>query len=370
MLLAWLALPAQAEAIRLAAVYHDDQPHGQIESRDPSLHVVSWPFCPSYGVSCAELAWVEVGVSIDAYVARRNGPHAAASELTQTSVEDMQPLARALETFFQEQGITSDAVKIGYAHGLVQSLDYHLDSETGWTEYPKYAIESLVDEQGDCDDGAIWTASLLLALGYTPYYVRWRTPDASKGHLSTAVPVSTGDLSEVQPPKGSPIITHEGQQLLHVDGTGSIGGCGRGCNKLGWNGWLAKGMDMTVVAAANDPNLDTLLPLSAWDNGNQHFPGRETKDWRNEDPERIKKRLENWDWEARTKQRLKNLGREDPELWLRERQPNPVGDGTWMLLSGAMGGGLLVMLWMAWRTRQKRLAEAERLAAERRKQQF
>ena len=161
MLLALLSLPANANAIRMAAVYHDDQPHGQVESRDPSLHVVSWPFCPSYGKSCSELAWVEVGVSVDAYVARRNGPHATASELTQTSVVDMQPMARALEDFFREQGITSDAVKVGYAHGLVQSLDYHLDSETGWTEYPKYAIESLVDEQGDCDDGAIWTASLL-----------------------------------------------------------------------------------------------------------------------------------------------------------------------------------------------------------------
>lgn len=370
MLLALLSLPANANAIRMAAVYHDDQPHGQVESRDPSLHVVSWPFCPSYGKSCSELAWVEVGVSVDAYVARRNGPHATASELTQTSVVDMQPMARALEDFFREQGITSDAVKVGYAHGLVQSLDYHLDSETGWTEYPKYAIESLVDEQGDCDDGAIWTASLLTALGYSPFYVRWRNKDDSGGHLSTALPIGTGDLAQVERPSDSPLITWEGQDFLHVDGTGSIGGCGRGCGKLGWNGWKAKGLSLQTVVAVAGPNLDTLLPLSAWDNGNQHFPGRQTQDWREEDPDRIRERLQDWDWEARTKSRLKDLGREDPEVWLKKRQPNPVGDGTWMLLSGAMSFGLLMALALTWRARQRRLAEAERLAAERRKQQF
>ena len=80
--------------------------------------------------------------------------------------------------------------------------------------------------------------------------------------------------------------------------------------------------------------------------------------------------IQDWDWEARTKSRLKDLGREDPEVWLKKRQPNPVGDGTWMLLSGAMSFGLLMALALTWRARQRRLAEAERLAAERRKQQF
>ncbi|MFT5586837.1 MAG: hypothetical protein ACI9VR_004439, partial [Cognaticolwellia sp.] len=205
---------------------------------------------------------------------------------------------------------------------------------------------------------------------YSPFYVRWRNADDTGGHLSTALPMGTGDLAQVKLPSESPVVTWEGQEFLHVDGTGSIGGCGRGCMKLGWNGWEAKGLSLQTVVAADDANLDSLLPLSAWDNGNQHFPGRQTQDWREEDPDRIRERLQDWDWEARTKRRLKDLGREDPELWLRKREPNPVGDGTWMLLSGAMGFGLLMMLGLGWRTRQRRLAEAERLAAERRKQQF
>ncbi|MED5374145.1 MAG: hypothetical protein VX899_24220 [Myxococcota bacterium] len=365
-------LSAQAStAIRSAAVFHDDQPHGQVESIDPSVHVLSWPFCPSYQVSCQELAWVEIGVSVDAYVARRNGPHAQASELIATSQQDLEPLARALEAFFTEQGITSDAVKVGYVQGISQSLDYHLDAETGWTEYPKYAVEMLVDEQGDCDDAAILMSALLLELGYTPYLMRWRKQEGPGGHLSTALLRSVGDLSSVEPPAGSPLIEGpEGRVFLHVDGTGTIGGCTRGCTDLGWNGWLDKGMVLEAVVAADDPLLDSDLPLRAWNNDNHFFPSRQTSDRRGADPEDILRQLERWDWEERTLRRLERLGREEPEQWLQERRPSPVGDSTWLMLSGAMGLGLLSMGVVAFRARQRRLAHAERLAAERRKQEF
>lgn len=50
---------------------------------------------------------------------------------------------------------------------FVQSLPYTSDTvTTGYDEYPRYPIETLVDCGGDCEDTALLTAGLLRALGY------------------------------------------------------------------------------------------------------------------------------------------------------------------------------------------------------------
>ncbi|QAU11327.1 hypothetical protein EKH57_00060 (plasmid) [Halorubrum sp. BOL3-1] len=50
---------------------------------------------------------------------------------------------------------------------FVQSLDYTLDiDDTGHMAYPKYPIETLRHQQGDCEDGTILLGSLLHTLGY------------------------------------------------------------------------------------------------------------------------------------------------------------------------------------------------------------
>jgi predicted transglutaminase-like cysteine proteinase len=50
---------------------------------------------------------------------------------------------------------------------FVQSLDYTLDvDDTGHMAYPKYPIETLRHQQGDCEDGTILLGSLLYTLGY------------------------------------------------------------------------------------------------------------------------------------------------------------------------------------------------------------
>jgi len=56
---------------------------------------------------------------------------------------------------------------INYIASFVQSIEYKSDSETNTSyEYPRYPIETLFDGQGDCEDKAILTASLLSAMGY------------------------------------------------------------------------------------------------------------------------------------------------------------------------------------------------------------
>jgi len=57
---------------------------------------------------------------------------------------------------------------IGLAASFVQNLPYNSDSETTpYDEYPRYPIETLVDNGGDCEDTSILLASILDSMGYS-----------------------------------------------------------------------------------------------------------------------------------------------------------------------------------------------------------
>lgn len=56
---------------------------------------------------------------------------------------------------------------INFVISFVQSLPYTSDRVTsGYDEYPRYPIETLVDRGGDCEDTSILTAALLYQMGY------------------------------------------------------------------------------------------------------------------------------------------------------------------------------------------------------------
>ncbi len=56
---------------------------------------------------------------------------------------------------------------VEFAVTFVQSLPYTIDSvTTPYDEYPRYPIETLVDNGGDCEDTSILLASLLDKMGY------------------------------------------------------------------------------------------------------------------------------------------------------------------------------------------------------------
>ncbi len=57
---------------------------------------------------------------------------------------------------------------------FVQNLNYVDDKVgTGYDEYPKFPLETLADEGGDCEDSAILLASLLRELGYGTVLVQF-----------------------------------------------------------------------------------------------------------------------------------------------------------------------------------------------------
>ncbi|RPJ49674.1 MAG: hypothetical protein EHJ95_08420, partial [Methanobacteriota archaeon] len=61
----------------------------------------------------------------------------------------------------------SEADQIGNVVAFVQALPYTSDAETtGYDEYPRYPLETLVDHGGDCEDTAILAAALLTEMGY------------------------------------------------------------------------------------------------------------------------------------------------------------------------------------------------------------
>ena len=62
--------------------------------------------------------------------------------------------------------------KISFVLAFVQSLPYTSDNvTTGYDEYPRFPIETLVDNGGDCEDTAILFATLTLILGYGTVYI-------------------------------------------------------------------------------------------------------------------------------------------------------------------------------------------------------
>ena len=80
----------------------------------------------------------------------------------------------------------NDVEKINYAASFVQYLDYKKDSLTDDSyEYPRYPIETLFNNGGDCEDKAILTACILNHLGYDVTLIRLTNHMAVGVNLST-----------------------------------------------------------------------------------------------------------------------------------------------------------------------------------------
>ena len=91
--------------------------------------------------------------------------------LTTTNDYYLQSLAKKLnETTTQLKYSTFN--QVSFVLAFVQSLPYTSDNVTeGYNEYPRFPIETLVDDGGDCEDTAILFASLTLIMGYGTVYI-------------------------------------------------------------------------------------------------------------------------------------------------------------------------------------------------------
>jgi hypothetical protein len=96
-------------------------------------------------------------------------------------------LATKLKEAAQAQGY-SEFETVEFAVSFVQSLPYVTDNvSTGYDEYPRFPIETLVDNGGDCEDTAILMASLVKAMGYGVVLLRFDATAASQGHMAVGI---------------------------------------------------------------------------------------------------------------------------------------------------------------------------------------
>ncbi len=100
-------------------------------------------------------------------------------------------LASTLKSIAEENGFTSPYDIAGFITAFVQNISYMDDMATkGVAEYPKYPIETLFEQGGDCEDKAALLAKLLKLLGYGSVLL------VSNDHMAVGLQTSgNGNLS-------------------------------------------------------------------------------------------------------------------------------------------------------------------------------
>ncbi len=90
------------------------------------------------------------------------------------------------------KNLKTDVEKINFIASFVQGIDYQKDdSENESYEYPRYPLETLKDQRGDCEDKAILAAALLETLGYNVSLLRLPQHMAVGVHLNDTIPMYT-----------------------------------------------------------------------------------------------------------------------------------------------------------------------------------
>ena len=82
--------------------------------------------------------------------------------------------------------------KIDFVLSFVQSLEYTDDNLTGFDEYPRYPVETLVDEGGDCEDTSILFVSIVRELGYGVALLRFNEAEHMAAGVSILPDVISG----------------------------------------------------------------------------------------------------------------------------------------------------------------------------------
>ncbi len=96
-------------------------------------------------------------------------------------------LAAGLTRNVEQEGYNSFQA-VSFTAAFVQSLPYTVDKvTTGYDEYPRYPIETLVDSGGDCEDTTILMLSLLDSMEYGAVVLTFSATATAGGHLAAGV---------------------------------------------------------------------------------------------------------------------------------------------------------------------------------------
>ena len=120
-------------------------------------------------------------------------------------------LTREFQNMFRQRREWSKQDRVDFVLSFVQSLPYtHDDVTTGYDEFRRYAIETLIDGGGDCEDTTILVAAILRGLGEKTALIF--TP----GHIALGV---SGDFTGAS-------VTHGGTTYYYCETTGTGWGVG------------------------------------------------------------------------------------------------------------------------------------------------
>lgn len=142
----------------------------------------------------------------------RSIPRCHRAAKTSSAVADLaDPLGDDLST------VDSTWDRLRVATRFVQSRTYETDqAATGQMEYPKYAVETLVENGGDCEDVAVLLAGLLteLAAEFDPVLVFF--------HDHVGIGVDPEAIGEQAEEAADPLVTAGGQSYLFIDATTTL----------------------------------------------------------------------------------------------------------------------------------------------------
>jgi hypothetical protein len=100
---------------------------------------------------------------------------------TTTQDNYIQTIAEKLNDTATQLGYGS-CDEVNFVLAFVQSIPYKMDNaSTGYQDYPRFPVETLVDDVGDCKSHSILFATLMLILGYDTVFIN--PPD----HLAVGV---------------------------------------------------------------------------------------------------------------------------------------------------------------------------------------
>ena len=120
-------------------------------------------------------------------------------------------LTREFENVFKRRREWSKQDHVDFVLSFVQSLPYtHDDVTTGYDEFRRYAVETLIEGGGDCEDTTILVAAILRGLGEKTALIF--TP----GHIALGV---SGDFAGAS-------VTHGGTTYYYCETTGTGWGVG------------------------------------------------------------------------------------------------------------------------------------------------
>jgi hypothetical protein len=330
-------------------------------------------------------------INIDGYIQRRNASHESWFEIIQETKKDVEPLAGALKDYFRENGISKMSHQAGLIQGMIQAVHYAYDNcdsrdpeancneadETGWTEYPKYGLEFIVDQKGDCEDAAIISSSLFDGVGIEAWFINWHRHGGGGGHASTALTLAQSDLEQVSIPNDSEYVVNPKTQesLLSADSVGNLKGCTGfwKCGSLGTNTWSRENLYVANAWKTDDPTIDDAFG-GAWTKEGGVFK-KHKRDRRKDSRKKITAELKkNQDeWNNNTRKRLSKLEVEPEKIEEIVKKANPYkrsADDGWVFLmtiltsiTGLIGYGLF-------QQRQRRLQLVQALKAEEKQEDF